>query len=302
MTKRKEQFLKAKVIIQKDEKKITVIASDETFDRHGDVLPIESWDLSKFLTAPRMLIDHDHRVSSIVGKWENVRIEGKKLLMDANFHDFTDIAKAVRQMVEEGYLNTVSVGFIFNPPEGDRQRPTFELIETSWVTVPANVNARVTEMLKSATEKSISAETEKQVKEFAGETKDEEDPDKDPEEEEEEIEPKIDPETGEPIEPEEVDEEEEIPEADLDDEEELALGSIAEFKEKDSTLDEKGNVLISVSFLRKLVADSEQLQTLTDKGLEVIRAKKVAEITRLAMKEAAGLLSHSLREANKSSV
>lgn len=301
MKKRKEQYLKAKIVIHKEEKKITVIASDETLDRHGDVLPIESWDLTKFLTAPRMLVDHDHSVASIVGKWENVRIEGKKLLMDANFHDFTDLAKAVKQMVEEGYLNTVSVGFIYNGPEGDGQRPTFELIETSWVTVPANPSARITESLKSAMEKSLSAEEEQKVKEFAGETKegDEEEGEVDEGDEGADAEPKIDPETGEPIIPEEEDEDEEIPEHDNDDEEVLSIGSLVEFKEAEAKLVEDGKVLVSVAFLKQLVADSEQLQTLTDKGLEVIRAKKAAELIRLSMKEAAGQLSHALREANK---
>lgn len=290
----KTQYLKAKVLIKKEKDVITVIASDETLDRHGDVLPIESWDLTKFLSAPRMLIDHNHEVASIVGRWKNVRIEGKALLMDAEFHDFTDIAKAVKQMVEGDFLNTVSVGFIYNGPEGDGGRPSFELIETSWVTVPANPNARVVKEFEALKGKSITDEQKKEVEAFAGETKEDEDPEKEPEEEEEEKEPEIDPETGEPIIPEDIDEDDEIPEEDTFDDEKT-------FKEKCAEKKDEDVVKVSVRFLRELVERSEQLQTLTDKGLEVIRAKRSAALTRAALKEAAGIISHALREANKSS-
>lgn len=165
--------IQAQVKIKKlGEKMITVIASDESLDRHGEVLPISSWDLTKFNQAPRMLVDHDHRVEKIVGKWKNVRIEDKELLMDAEFHDFTDLAIAVEQMVNEGFLNTVSVGFIPYGPTEDGGRERFELIETSWVTVPANANAQVTERMKSLEGVQVSEETKEKVEAFAGETED----------------------------------------------------------------------------------------------------------------------------------
>lgn len=130
-------------ILKGENKQITVVASDETLDRHGDVLKIEDWDLSQFLKAPRMLIDHDHRVEKIVGRWENPRIENRQLLLDANFHDITELSRAVHQMVEQDHLNSVSIGAIYNPPENDGERGKMELIETSWVTVGANPNALV---------------------------------------------------------------------------------------------------------------------------------------------------------------
>jgi len=115
----KKQYLVAKVKVLKSAGKITVVASDETLDRHGDVLPIDQWDLTKFLMSPRMLVDHNHQVEKIVGKWENVRIEGKQLLMDANFHGFTPLSKAVEEMVNKDYLDTTSVGFIQHGPKED---------------------------------------------------------------------------------------------------------------------------------------------------------------------------------------
>lgn len=142
-------------IVKGDGNKITVVASDETLDRHGDVLKIEDWDLSHFVKAPRMLVDHDHRVEKIVGRWENPRIENRQLLLDANFHDITELSRAVHQMVIEDHLNSVSIGAIYNAPESDGQRGKMELIETSWVTVGANPSALVVSRaleLKEATE------------------------------------------------------------------------------------------------------------------------------------------------------
>lgn len=150
-------------IVKGDGKSITVVASDETLDRHGDVLKIEDWDLSQFLKAPRMLIDHDHRVEKIVGRWENPRIENRQLLLDANFHDITELSRAVHQMVMEDHLNSVSIGAIYNAPERDGERGRMELIETSWVTVGANPNALVVSRALEITE---SDEDVNKIKEF----------------------------------------------------------------------------------------------------------------------------------------
>lgn len=160
------KYLRGKFQLKQEGDVITVIASDETLDRHGDVLPVEQWDLSKFKGSPRMLVDHDHRVQSIVGKWENPRIEGKQLLMDANFHGITDLSKAVKEMVAKGYLDTVSVGFIPRGPEKDGDHGSLELIETSWVTVPANPSARV---VKELMDKEMPTEEQAKVKAFVGE-------------------------------------------------------------------------------------------------------------------------------------
>jgi hypothetical protein len=47
--------------------RVTIVASDETIDRSGEAIPVSSWDLSNFQKSPRLLIDHDYSVKSIVG-------------------------------------------------------------------------------------------------------------------------------------------------------------------------------------------------------------------------------------------
>lgn len=128
-----KQFIEAK--LQKSGDKITFVASDETLDRAGEVIPISSWDLTNFMLNPVLLVDHNSRVENIVGLAKNIRFEEKKLLFDPEFHNITEAAKMVKQMVQEEILTTVSVGFI---PHG----PVNELLEISFVSLPANPQAQ----------------------------------------------------------------------------------------------------------------------------------------------------------------
>lgn len=278
-----KKFLNAKVEVKRSGDVITVVASDETLDRHGDVLPIEAWDLTKFKMAPRMLVDHDNSVSSIVGKWTNIRIEGKQLLMDAVFHEITDLAKEVKQMVMEKFLDTVSVGFIWKGPEKNGDRPSFELVETSWVSVPANPSARVQTSLKSAMEAVLTPEQEKDIKEFAelensDEILEEEDQD-------EVVEGEV--------------EEEVVPEEVVEDPEEKAVDTAEDLIEfVDKNADAK-NVLCSIIFVSKLISDSEQLKKLTQEAEARKTANQKAKLVQMALKEAASHISHSLRELNR---
>lgn len=269
-----KKFLQAKVKIQKSGDVITVVASDETLDRHGEVLPIDQWDLSMFKQSPRMLVDHNHQVEKIVGKWVNPRIQGKELLLDAQFHDFTPLAKAVKQMVEEGYLNTVSVGFIPHGPEKDGGREVFELIETSWVTVPANPNAQVQAAFKALEGKELTADEKKKLEEYVGKDFDEAD----------ELE----------------DSDDILPDKDEDEQDgDVPVKSIEEFKTWQEKNKEEVVLLCEAQFISKLITDSEQLQTLTaDKKAKVEIAKR-NELLRLSLKAVAGHTSHLLREMNK---
>lgn len=301
----KKQFIKAKVEVKADGEKITVVASDETLDRHGEVLPIESWDLSKFKKAPRMLVDHDHSVASIVGKWLKPRIEQGKLLMDANFHDITELARATKEMVKQGYLDTVSVGFIINPPKKEGGATLFELIETSWVTVPANPSARVQTSLKGL-DKKVTDEEKKKIKDFDGEIEDSDDvlPDG---EDEQPVEPEDGEEPETPAEPEPEEEElgigisDRTPEG-FEKEGYIIVSCQEDFDEWMFKNKDRGGDAITICdtlFISKLLERSEQLMALTEEGKRIAEATKSAELVRVAFKEAAGIISHSLRELNK---
>jgi hypothetical protein len=77
-----------------------------------------------------------------LGKWVNVSVLDKRLVMEPDFApaDANPMAGYCQKLVEGGYQNTVSVGFI--PLERNGSVITkAELLEVSWVPVPANPEA-----------------------------------------------------------------------------------------------------------------------------------------------------------------
>lgn len=148
---------------------IEFVASDETLDRQGEVIPIDSWDLANFKRNPVLLVNHDYQVQNIVGRAENVRIDkraGKAaLLFEPIFHGITQLAREVEAMVQEGILNTVSVGFLRSGPSKDGDKPHNELMEISFVPVPANPRA---ERIRSLLDPQLSETELAAVKSFAG--------------------------------------------------------------------------------------------------------------------------------------
>lgn len=138
--------LLTKATIQKaDISEFTAIASTAIEDRHGEIVSVEGWDLKAFKKNPVLLWAHDHNEPAI-GTASKVWVEGtgKKaaLMIKGKLHDYTDKAKAIKQMVEEGIIKTMSVGF----KPIDMEDNTFtsqELLEVSFVNVPANPQAMI---------------------------------------------------------------------------------------------------------------------------------------------------------------
>lgn len=152
----KKTFIEAKVKKEGDD--IIFVASDETLDRGGEVLPIDAWDLKNFKKNPVLLVNHDYRVENIVGMAEKIWVEGKQLLFKPLFHGITELSREVKEMVEKGFLNTVSVGFMPHGPQKDGDRPSFELFEVSFVPVPMNPSA---ERIKDIMAKAVDDDAQK---------------------------------------------------------------------------------------------------------------------------------------------
>jgi HK97 family phage prohead protease len=131
---------------------VRFVASDETVDRYGDIIRASGWQLDNYRRNPQLLYNHDTSILPL-GRVEPIAVEGNSLIAHANFSPagrtaFTD---SVWQLIGDGALNAVSVGFmplddptpIFN---ADKQLTGFEfvaqeLLELSVVAVPANPNA-----------------------------------------------------------------------------------------------------------------------------------------------------------------
>lgn len=135
---------------QSDADPLEFVMSDETVDRVGDVIEAAGWDLREFRKNPVALFGHDSGAPP-VGRWENVRIEGRRLVgrLKLAAAGTSPLIDTLRALVEQRILKAVSVGFQplkAVPIEADRpygpQRFTRQtLLECSLVSVPANPNA-----------------------------------------------------------------------------------------------------------------------------------------------------------------
>lgn len=122
----------------------TAVASTATEDRQGEVVSVEGWQLKNYKENPILLFMHDH--NKPLGKATKIWIDkatGKPKMMFKGFiSNATDYGRAAKQLMEEGILNSFSVGF--RPLEIDGNTITkSELYEISLVSVPANPDARL---------------------------------------------------------------------------------------------------------------------------------------------------------------
>ena len=152
--------------IQKSESKKTYrfIATSEVVDRVGDIMRIKGAHLENYLKNPVVLFAHK-KDAKPVGKVVNIEIANDKIYVDIEFAE-TEKGEEVEYLVREGYLNTVSIGFLpkaiiykndfeviaeLDPDfyarhekdliNADRVIWEWELLEISVVPVPANPEA-----------------------------------------------------------------------------------------------------------------------------------------------------------------
>lgn len=123
-------------------KKNSFIVSDESKNCYGMVVKTDGINLEAFRKNPVMLYMHERK--TVVGRWENLRVEDSKLLADAVFDDTTELGKNVKAQVEKGFLRSASIGIeIVNEQEINGVRTVTEsiLTEISIVDIPGNKNA-----------------------------------------------------------------------------------------------------------------------------------------------------------------
>lgn len=132
--------------------KLTFVLSDESVNSHGTWVKTSGINLERFKKNPVMLWSHDSAFPPI-GKWENIRVEGDKLLADAVFDEGDALAQAYKRKVESGLLKACSIGFYakkfssdvadIKPGQRFETIVEAELIECSLCSVGSNENAMV---------------------------------------------------------------------------------------------------------------------------------------------------------------
>ncbi|MCE5294829.1 MAG: hypothetical protein LLF94_09500 [Chlamydiales bacterium] len=93
----------------------TFVLSDESVNSYGFWVLTSGIDLSQFLKNPLMLWMHNRAWRGTkdevlpIGHWENIRIEGDRLLGDAVFDEKDVFAVSIRDKVEAGHIRMASV-------------------------------------------------------------------------------------------------------------------------------------------------------------------------------------------------
>ncbi|MEE8473559.1 MAG: HK97 family phage prohead protease [Dehalococcoidia bacterium] len=156
---------------------VSIVASTPLADSYGDIIVQTGWDLGRFKANPVLLIDHGEAtgglfggrmatIQSVVGKGVKGTIQKTKaeLTMDGRLDDESnETANLIRSRLANGSVKTVSVGFVPLAWEeildengewtGGYKFLKSELLEVSFVAIPANTEAVVTPQKTTAPEK-----------------------------------------------------------------------------------------------------------------------------------------------------
>jgi hypothetical protein len=128
------------------------VLHDESENTQGFRMLTSGADLTEFRKNPVMLLNHND-YSLPIGRWDNIRIEGTKILADAVFDETDPQGKQVSDKVERDFVRAASMG-AWRPEDIDVIQET-DLItgkstvtvktwiarEASIVTIPSNHNA-----------------------------------------------------------------------------------------------------------------------------------------------------------------
>ena len=141
--------------IRKDKREVDFVCSTESLDSHGTILA-QDWDrdggvgLSRFSANPVILYNHNISMRDLpIGQGRNVHVEGegadRQLVATVWFSEKTQLAREAWELVEEGTLRGISVGFDWSSLRFEERGDVeiivlygLELIELSITPTPSN--------------------------------------------------------------------------------------------------------------------------------------------------------------------
>ena len=129
----------------KDKNVFTFIISTSSQDRHETIVAPGGLNFSHYKNNPVVLFNHDY--NKVVGKAFNIRRAGEEIIADMSFAD-TEAALEVKKLIEGGFLNATSIGFLAKDYAYNEELDSFvitesELLEFSIVAVPSNRDALI---------------------------------------------------------------------------------------------------------------------------------------------------------------
>jgi len=140
-------------------RQITVIGSKAVNDRDNDIVSVDGMDIKNYKKNPVFIWSHrgSETPENVMGTAKKVWKEGKNLMFKLEFLD-ADInprADMAYKMYKAKALRAFSIGFApnwekasYNEKRGGFDFPASELLEISAVTVPANQEALVQNMIE----------------------------------------------------------------------------------------------------------------------------------------------------------
>ena len=155
----KEKQFNAQIKQLEEDGIIEAVASFETEDRDGDVVMVNGIDLKNFKKNGPVLWSHRADLPAI-GRVTKTWVDGKRLMMKILFDKLDPFAAEISRKVKDGFIKALSIGFMFLEAEGQKITKS-ELLEVSFVNIPANPNATVSREYKSFQAKIKEFETNK---------------------------------------------------------------------------------------------------------------------------------------------
>ncbi len=123
------------------------ILNDETVtNSYGFRILTAGIDLTRFKMNPVMLNGHIQSKQNVIGSWQNITLEGGKLIAEPLFDTEDENAKLIAGKVERGVIKGASMGITFSKKDlsnenGEMVLKNCTLFEVSIVAVPSNANA-----------------------------------------------------------------------------------------------------------------------------------------------------------------
>lgn len=105
-------------------KAYTFCIHDESVNTYGFRILTSGINMEEFKKNPVVLYNHDDWDTPI-GKGENIRVEGTRILVDVIFDEEEDKGKKIQGKVERGFLRMASIGTW--PPEETSEDPALKL-------------------------------------------------------------------------------------------------------------------------------------------------------------------------------
>ena len=136
-----------------------ILYDDSLPNADGSRVQLRGLQLDRFQKNPVMLYMHNRADphtckpdgSEVIGRWENIRTEGRKLLADAVFDEKDPLAKKIARKVKEGFLKGASIGIDVHstsdaaseklPGQKGSSITESTLLEASVVDIPQNREA-----------------------------------------------------------------------------------------------------------------------------------------------------------------